>query len=101
MHRSSDNMNKSSAQNLLMTLDRLVRQHGFPSRKRIIQQAVEEKVARIETNRLARGCEKPDLRFEQSLAEDREQELPGQASFFRFRLQFVVGGKKRRAPLLS
>jgi len=57
-------------QNLLITLDRLVRQHRFPSRSRIIQQAVEEKVARIESNRLAKECEKLDRRFEQSLAEE-------------------------------
>ncbi len=57
-------------QNLLVTLDRLVRQHGFPSRSRIIQQAVEEKVARIESNRLSRECDKLDRRFEQALAEE-------------------------------
>jgi len=57
-------------QNLLMTLDRLVRQYGFPSRSRMIQQAVKEKVARIESNRLARECDKLDHRFEQALAEE-------------------------------
>lgn len=57
-------------QNLLITLDRLVRERRFPSRSRIIQQAVEEKVARIESNRLAKECEKLDRRFEQSLAEE-------------------------------
>ncbi len=57
-------------QGLLVTLDRLVRQYGFPSRSRIIQQAVEEKVARIESNRLARECAKLDRRFEQFIAEE-------------------------------
>jgi metal-responsive CopG/Arc/MetJ family transcriptional regulator len=57
-------------QNLLLVLDRLVRQHGFPSRSRIIQQAVEEKVARIESNRLAKECEKLDRHCEQALAEE-------------------------------
>lgn len=57
-------------QNLLVTLDRLVRQHGFPSRSRMIQQAVEEKVARIESNRLARECGRLDARFEQAMAEE-------------------------------
>jgi metal-responsive CopG/Arc/MetJ family transcriptional regulator len=57
-------------QNLLVTLDRLVRQHGFPSRSSMIQQAVEEKVARIESNRLARECDKLDSRFEQAMAEE-------------------------------
>jgi hypothetical protein len=36
-----------------------------------------------------------------AFADAREQALPGQASFSRFSLQHVAGGKKRRAPLLS
>lgn len=55
---------------LLVTLDRLVRQNRFPSRSSIIQQAVEEKVAKIESNRLARECEKLDPYLEQAVAEE-------------------------------
>ncbi len=55
---------------LLVTLDRLVRQNRFPSRSSIIQQAVAEKVDRIETNRLTRECEKLDPRVEQAVAEE-------------------------------
>jgi metal-responsive CopG/Arc/MetJ family transcriptional regulator len=57
-------------QSLLVALDRLVRQHGFPSRSWIIQQAVEDKVARIESNRLARECAKLDRHLEQAIAEE-------------------------------
>ncbi len=55
---------------MLITIDRLVRQQQFPSRSRIIQQAVEEKIAKLESNRLARECAKLDPDFEKSLAEE-------------------------------
>lgn len=55
---------------MLTTIDRLVRQQQFPSRSRIIQQAVEEKIAKLESNRLARECAKLDPDFEKSLAEE-------------------------------
>ena len=55
---------------LLVSLDRLVRQNRFPSRSNLIQQAVEEKVARLESNRLARECEKLDPNLEQAVAEE-------------------------------
>lgn len=56
--------------NMLATIDRLVRQHRFPSRSRIIQQAVEEKIAQLESNRLARECAKLNPEFEQAVAEE-------------------------------
>jgi len=55
---------------ILTTVDRLVRQHLFPSRSRIIQQAVEEKIAKLESNRLARECAKLDPEFEKTMAEE-------------------------------
>ena len=55
---------------LLTTIDRLVRQRVFPSRSRAIQQAVEEKVAKLESNRLARECAKLDPDFEKAMAEE-------------------------------
>jgi metal-responsive CopG/Arc/MetJ family transcriptional regulator len=57
-------------QNLLATIDRLVRQHVFPNRSRVIQQAVEEKVAKLESNRLVRECAKLDPDFEKAMAEE-------------------------------
>jgi metal-responsive CopG/Arc/MetJ family transcriptional regulator len=55
---------------LLRKLDRLVAEKHFPSRSRAIQEAVEEKLARLERSRLAREAAKLDKRFEQRLADE-------------------------------
>jgi metal-responsive CopG/Arc/MetJ family transcriptional regulator len=55
---------------ILERLDRLVRLRLFPSRSRAIQEAVEEKLKRLEGSRLARECAKLDPAFEKSLAEE-------------------------------
>ena len=54
----------------LSRLDRLVKEDIFPNRSRAIQQAVEEKLVRMERNRLARECAKLDSTFEKALAEE-------------------------------
>ena len=54
----------------LKRLDRLVKKRAFPSRSRAIQEAVEEKLERIEHNRLARECAKLDAKLEQAMAEE-------------------------------
>jgi len=54
----------------LNRLDRLVRQRVFPSRSQAIQEAVAEKLARMERSRLARECAKLDPDYERSLAEE-------------------------------
>jgi metal-responsive CopG/Arc/MetJ family transcriptional regulator len=54
----------------LNRLDRLVQEAVFPNRSRAIQQAVEEKIERIERSRLARECAKLDPAFEKALAEE-------------------------------
>lgn len=54
----------------LSTLDRLVRRGVFPSRSRAIQEAVAEKLARLERRRLAEECAKLDPEFEQALADE-------------------------------
>lgn len=51
-------------------LDRLVREAAFPSRSQAIQEAVDEKLSRMERNRLARECAKLDPEFEKSMAEE-------------------------------
>ena len=53
----------------LERLDELVEQSMFPSRSQAIQEAVEEKLARLKRSRLARECAKLDPAFEKSLAE--------------------------------
>ena len=51
-------------------LDRLVKQAVFPSRSQGIQIALEEKLERMERNRLAQESAKLDPDFEKSLAEE-------------------------------
>lgn len=54
----------------LEKVDRLVGLHVFPNRSRVIQEAVEEKLERLEKNRLATECAKLDPAFERMLAEE-------------------------------
>jgi metal-responsive CopG/Arc/MetJ family transcriptional regulator len=56
--------------NLLKQLDMLVKSKYFPNRSKAIQEAVTEKLIRIEKSRLAQECAKLDINFEQSLAEE-------------------------------
>ncbi len=55
---------------LLVRLDQLVSERVYPSRSRVIQEAVEEKLIRLERSRLARECGKLDPSFEKALAEE-------------------------------
>ena len=57
-------------QNLLYHLDSLVKSQRFTNRSRAIQEAVAEKLARIEKSRLAQECAKLDPKFEQEMAEE-------------------------------
>jgi len=59
-------------------LDRLVKARVFPNRSRAIQEAVEEKLERLERSRLARECTKLDPAFEQAMAEEGMSEELGQ-----------------------
>ncbi len=54
----------------LRRLDQMVRQRLFPSRSQAIQEAVSEKIERLEHSRLAQECRKLDPRFEKALAEE-------------------------------
>ena len=51
-------------------LDKLVEQSVFPNRSRAIQEAVQEKLARLDRSRLARESAKLDRTFEKALAEE-------------------------------
>lgn len=55
---------------LVKQLDDLVNSKVFPNRSKAIQEAVEEKLMRIEKTRLAKECAKLDPRYEQTLAEE-------------------------------
>lgn len=54
----------------LEKLDRLVKNQVFPSRSSAIQDAIEEKLSRLERTRLAEECAKLDPAVEQAMAEE-------------------------------
>ena len=57
-------------QELVAQIDQLVESHHFPNRSRAIQQLVEEKLQRLNKQRLARECALLDPGHEQMLAEE-------------------------------
>ena len=54
---------------LVSRLDELVAARQFTSRSRAIQDAVREKLERLDRTRLARECEKLNPHFEQQMAD--------------------------------
>ena len=54
----------------LRSVDRLVGEGRFPNRSQAIQEAVDEKLARLARSRLATECAKLDPALEQALAEE-------------------------------
>ncbi len=54
----------------LARLDQHVKQRGYPSRSRAIQEAVEEKLSRLDRTRLLRESAKLDPAYEQRLADE-------------------------------
>ncbi len=57
-------------QKTLNTIDRYVKKHVFTNRSRAIQEAVEEKIVKLEHKRLSRECEKLNVKEEQALANE-------------------------------
>ncbi|MDT4954233.1 MAG: hypothetical protein QOJ02_2371 [Acidobacteriota bacterium] len=55
---------------LLRRVDHLVKARVFSNRSQAIQVAVEEKVSRLDSNRLAQECAKLDKKHEQALADE-------------------------------
>ncbi|HUT69931.1 MAG TPA: ribbon-helix-helix domain-containing protein [Desulfatiglandales bacterium] len=55
---------------ILKQIDILVKSKFFPNRSKAIQEAVSEKLLRLEKSRLAQECAKLNPEFEQSLAEE-------------------------------
>lgn len=51
-------------------LDRLIKEHIFTNRSRAIQEAIQEKLERMERSRLAKECAKLDPSFEKAMAEE-------------------------------
>jgi len=56
--------------NTLKQLDIMVKSKFFPNRSRAIQEAIAEKLTRLEKRRLAQECSKLDPKFDQSLADE-------------------------------
>jgi Arc/MetJ-type ribon-helix-helix transcriptional regulator len=57
-------------ESILGRLDKLVQKQVFPNRSQAIEEAVAEKLARLERSRLAQECAKLDPTFEKALAEE-------------------------------
>jgi metal-responsive CopG/Arc/MetJ family transcriptional regulator len=55
---------------LLARLDRLVEEHRLPSRSRVVQEAIRDKLRRLKRTRLARECAKLNRQFEQKMADE-------------------------------
>lgn len=55
---------------ILTRLDLLVKSRIFPNRSKAIQDAVKEKLSKIEKNRFEVECAKLDPKFEQALADE-------------------------------
>jgi metal-responsive CopG/Arc/MetJ family transcriptional regulator len=55
---------------LLKKLDLMVKSKMYPNRSKAIQEAVSDKIERLERTRLARECAKLDPKFEQNMAEE-------------------------------
>ena len=56
--------------NLLKQLDLMVKSRVFPNRSKAIQEAVSDKLTRLERTRLAQECAKLDPEYEQNLADE-------------------------------
>jgi len=56
--------------NVLTDIDALVEKHVFPNRSRAIQEAVQEKLERLNQTRLAQECAKLNPSDEKALAEE-------------------------------
>ena len=55
---------------LVTQVDRLVKEQTYPNRSRMIEEALREKLARMDRNRLARELAKLDPDLERSFAEE-------------------------------
>lgn len=57
-------------EDILQRLDLLVKSQTFPNRSKAIQEAIKEKLNKIEHNRLEVECAKLNPEFEQALADE-------------------------------
>ncbi|HEY3391389.1 MAG TPA: ribbon-helix-helix domain-containing protein [Lacipirellulaceae bacterium] len=66
---ASDKIAITLDHDLVRRLDQLVAARHFPNRSRAVQEAVREKLERVDRTRLAYECKKLDPKFEKQLAE--------------------------------
>ncbi len=57
-------------QDLLASLDQLVKEKRFPNRSRAVQEAIRDKLQRLQRSRLARESAKLDPTYEQAMADE-------------------------------
>jgi Arc/MetJ-type ribon-helix-helix transcriptional regulator len=57
-------------ENLVKKIDLLIKEKIFPNRSKAIQEAVREKIEKLDKNRLAIECAKLDPKFEQAMADE-------------------------------
>jgi metal-responsive CopG/Arc/MetJ family transcriptional regulator len=74
-HHTGGNMNSAKIavtidQGLLTRLDKLVKERRFPNRSRALQEALRDKIDRMDRTRLSRECAKLDRATEQQMAEE-------------------------------
>jgi metal-responsive CopG/Arc/MetJ family transcriptional regulator len=55
---------------LLARLDQLVKEKHFPNRSRAVQEAIRDKLQRLQRSRLARESAKLDPAYEQAMADE-------------------------------
>jgi metal-responsive CopG/Arc/MetJ family transcriptional regulator len=55
---------------LLARLDQLVKENQFPNRSQAVQEAIRDKLERLQRSRLARESAKLDSAFEQAMADE-------------------------------
>jgi metal-responsive CopG/Arc/MetJ family transcriptional regulator len=55
---------------IVVRIDRLVRQRTFSNRSQAIEQAIEEKLSRLDRSRLAKEASKLNPEFEKKLSEE-------------------------------
>ena len=55
---------------LLARLDQLVKEKQFPNRSRAVQEAIRDKLQRLQRSRLARESAKLDPAYEQAMADE-------------------------------
>ena len=60
----------SMDESLLQRLDKLVKTRSFRSRSQVVQEAVSEKISRMDKSALTRECAKLDRKSEQAMADE-------------------------------